>query len=132
VSRLALAHFALPPPPPPPKRRFVLDAPVRQPDPIPSRQSIHHILNHVADDSSDSSSETSATTTIPDTSESSFDSQAAPRHERSYAGEPDILRRLLYLEWRAMRTHQTLHEMQQLMEKIYTQLVAEPTQNMEE
>jgi hypothetical protein len=128
VSPLALAHFSLPPP----KRRCVLDAPVRQPDPIPVRQSIYHILNHVEDDSSDSSSETTATTTDSDMSESSFDSQAAPQHVFLSAGEPDILRRLLYLEWRATRTHQTLNELHELMEKICSRLIAEPTPNREQ
>jgi hypothetical protein len=128
VSPLALAHFSLPPP----KRRCVLDAPVRQLDPIPVRQSIYHILNHVEDDSSDSSSETTATTTDSDMSESSFDSQAAPQHVFPAAGEPDILRRLLYLEWRATRTHQTLNELHELMEKIYSRLIAEPTPNREQ
>jgi hypothetical protein len=133
VSQLALAHFAQPHfALPPPKRRCVPDVPVRQPDPIPTRQSIHHILNHVADDSSDSSSETSATTTDSDLSESSFNSQAAPRHASSSAGEPDILRRLLYLEWRAARTQKTLNEMHQLIGKMYTQLVVKPTPNNEE
>jgi hypothetical protein len=114
VSPLALAHFSLPPP----KRRCVLDAPVRQLDPIPVRQSIYHILNHVEDDSSDSSSETTATTTDSDMSESSFDSQAAPQHVFPAAGEPD--------------THQTLNELHELMEKIYSRLIAEPTPNREQ